>query len=614
VRPARAEGLLRRAFKLLPRERRDERAAVLRLIAENRLNGGRADQAARLYRLVDRLRASERSGAGEPRVFLRLGRLAEARTLLEAELPRASDEAAHGRAPEAHREVSLLLSLICALQGDPGAALGYARQGLEDARRLGSALAEAVAHIRMGHALQLGASPEPLAANSHYLQAMALADTFGVQRTKVEAYMGLVLLHGFAGEIGAAQAAGREGLAIAEHSGDTWSAALLCAALGAVGAAAGAADAEQWLGEALRRYQAGRDTYGEALVQLWVSILHQRAGQLEQAAQAGRHTLALAARHGYDGLLIGPTLFGPRDRMMLVPLLLAGRDDKRIGAAARAWLAHGFPAIAADDATHVYHPGTTLRIQVLGQLRVWRGGAEIEPRAWQRKKAQQLLALLLTNRRRWLLRDQICDMLWPEDAQADAESQFKVTLNALNAALEPARPPRTPPFYIRRQGSAYRFYPPAGVLLDVEDFEARIDSALALIASGQGDELVQAQQALGAAVGLYQDDYLSDYLYEDWALEERERLRARYLEAATTLAELLEGRGQLPDAIRLCELILARDACWEPAYVILMRAYTAQGNRRQALATYERCARNLREHLGLEPMPETTRLYEEVKA
>ena len=70
----------------------------------------------------------------------------------------------------------------------------------------------------------------------------------------------------------------------------------------------------------------------------------------------------------------------------------------------------------------------------------------------------------------------------------------------------------------------------------------------------------------------------------------------------------------MPDAIRLCELILARDACWEPAYVILMRAYAAQGNRRQVLATYERCARNLRDQLGLEPMPETTRLYEQIKA
>jgi DNA-binding SARP family transcriptional activator len=637
VRPLRAEELLRRAFKLLPRELRAERAELLRLIAENRLNSGRADQAARLYRVVDRLTSEaandqRRKGAiyrartnderpvarpssamGEPRVLLRLGRLSEARALLEDELPHVHEGVARGRAPEAHREVSLLLSLVCALQGDAAAALAHAQQGLEDVRRLGSALSEAVAHIRLGHALQLVAPPDPLAAHTHYLQAMALADTFGVQRTKVEAYMGLALLHGFAGDLAAAQAAGGEGLAIVERSGDAWSAALLWAALGAVGAAAGADDAGTWLSEALRRYQAGKDTYGQALVQLSTAIWHQRAGRPEQAAQSAEVALALAERHGYDGLMTRPTLFGPRDRMMLVPPLLATRDHPQLGAAARAWLAQGFPAIAADEATQSYHPGVTLRLQALGHLRAWRGSAEIEPRAWQRKKAQQLLALLLTNRRRWLLRDQICEMLWPGDTQADAESQFKVTLNALNAALEPARPPRTPPFYIRRQGSAYRFVPPDGAWLDVEAFEERLDTALALLPDSADGDAQPAQDALGAAVSLYQDDYLSDYLYEDWALEERERLRARYLESATTLAELLEQRAQLPDAIRLCELILARDACWEPAYVILMRAYAAQGNRRQVLATYERCVRNLRDQLGLEPMPETTRLYEQVK-
>jgi DNA-binding SARP family transcriptional activator len=123
----------------------------------------------------------------------------------------------------------------------------------------------------------------------------------------------------------------------------------------------------------------------------------------------------------------------------------------------------------------------------------------------------------------------------------------------------------------------------------------------------------QAREDLAAAVGLYRDDYLSDYLYEDWAREERERLLGRYLEAATTLAELLAGQNQLPETIRLCEMIVARDPCWEQAYGILMRAYASRGNRRQALAAYDRCVRNLRTHLDVAPLPETMRIYEEIK-
>jgi LuxR family transcriptional regulator, maltose regulon positive regulatory protein len=621
VQPALAGALLRQAFRLLPRDQPEERVQLLGLIAENQLNRGRADQAARLYRLAERLREGTEPGAGErqPRVLLRMGRLDEARTLLEAELPHESATIAAGRPAAAHREVTVLLALICAQQGEGEAALRYARHGLEIARQLGSALFEAVAHIRAGHALQLLATPDDSAANAEYLHAMALADSLGVERIKAEAYLGLSLLHGFGGDLAAAQAAARAGLVIAERCGDSWTAALLWTALGAVSVACGAKDGETGLHEGLKLYLRCKDTYGQAVSQLWLAICYQRAGRIEPAAECATAALALAQHHNYVGLLTTPTLFGPRDRMMLVPLLLAGRSDERWSAVAQDLLARGFPAIAADEVTQAYHPGVTLRIQAFGKLRVWRGGEVISAGRWQRKKAAQLFGLLLTNRERWLLREQICQWLWPEEDQATADNQFKVTLNTLNAALEPARPPRTPPFYIRRQGSAYRFCPPDGIWLDVAEFEAHVARAEAHRANSLGAGAARAtaqalaREELAAAVGLYRDDYLIDELYEDWAREERARLLGRYLEAATSLAELLAGQNQLPETIRLCEMIVARDPCWEQAYGILMRAYARRGNRRQALATYERCVGNLRTHLEVAPLPETTRIYEEIR-
>jgi len=184
---------------------------------------------------------------------------------------------------------------------------------------------------------------------------------------------------------------------------------------------------------------------------------------------------------------------------------------------------------------------------------------------------------------------------------SDAEAQFKVTLNGLNAALEPLRPPRTPPYYIRRRGGAYRFCPPGGVRLDVEEFEARLAAARAC---GQ----IAGQEDLAAAVELHQGEYLSDWVYVDWARDERERLEARYMEAATLLAESLVAQNEVVEAIRLCELVLARDPAWEDAYCVLMRAYMLQGHRSLAVATYERCVRNLREYLDAEPLPSTKRV------
>jgi DNA-binding SARP family transcriptional activator len=612
VQPAQAIVLLRRAYKLLPTDQRAARAALLRLIAENWLNSGRASQAARLYRAADRLDQPGARSDAQPRVLLRLGRLAEARALLTQQLPSA--QTGQRRPPEAHREATLLLSLICALQGDVDVARQYAEAGLDAARQQGSALSEAVAHMRLGHALQIGAMPDYLAASGHYLQAIALADAFGVQRTKAEAYMGLALLHGFSGDPTAAQQAAREGLAMVEPSGDRWMDALLRLVFGAVGVVNGLTEAEPWLQMALDRYQMSKDSYGQAVAHFWLAVRNHRAAYMDAAARHALQALTLAQRHGYDGLLTRPTLLGPRDRMTLVPVLLAGHDAHHLSAFAQTLLAQGFPGIAGDVMTETYHPGVTLRVQLFDRLRVWRGTDEIAPRAWHRKKAQQLLALLLTNRHQWLLRDQICESLWPDDSQADAETQFKVTLNALNGALEPARAPRISPFFIRRQGSAYRFCPPDGIWVDVAEFEALLESARTHLTAGTEADVAQAQQALTRAVRLYQGDYLSEYLYEDWAREERARLATRYLAAATTLAELHIKQNRAAETIRLCELILARDSCWEEAYQLLMRAYADQGNRSQVVASYDRCVRHLRAQLDMDPLPRTTEIFEAVKA
>jgi DNA-binding SARP family transcriptional activator len=79
----------------------------------------------------------------------------------------------------------------------------------------------------------------------------------------------------------------------------------------------------------------------------------------------------------------------------------------------------------------------------------------------------------------------------------------------------------------------------------------------------------------------------------------------------TTLADLLLTRTPL-ESIRLAQRVLAVDPVWEDAYRVLMRAFVAQQNRPLALRTYERCMAVLDEEFGVEPLPETTTLYEQI--
>ncbi len=619
VQPTPATDLLKRALKLLPRTRATERAELLRLQSENWANRGRADVALILERAAYMQTAGDsRQEAGTllppgsaaqvpPRLLLRAGRLDEARQQLEAQVRDGVRAGDRGLQSSAHREPLLLLSLIYSMLGGGARALAMARRSLMEAQQSGSRLTEAIAELRLGHAYQMVFPSDIGPAQARYAAAMQLIDQVGVARTRAEGMMGLTLLHGHAGDLTRAEITAQEGLLIAATAGDEWIAACLMLALGGAAAALGDDRAVIWLDQAYVRFVRGGDVYGQAIVHLWRALSALRVADVAHADPEIAALLDLVADQGYVGVLIAPSLFGPRDMATIVPLLLRARGLSRHVELSRQLLRQGFPTIAADDTVEDYHPGYTLRVQMLGTFRVWRGTHEIQAREWQREKARQLFQLLLTHRGHWIQREQICAWLWP-DADLDAsERQFKVTLNALNAALEPHRPPRVQPFFIRRQGLAYSFAPSYGVWIDVDEFELRVAGANAR------DEPDFARRNAQIAVQLYRGDYLSESLYDLWTIEERERLIARYLATAVSYAQRLCDDGDQAQAVQICEQVLRHDRGYEEAYQTLMRAHARAGSRSQALRCYTRCVQTLRSEMGIDPLPETVALYEQIK-
>lgn len=267
-----------------------------------------------------------------------------------------------------------------------------------------------------------------------------------------------------------------------------------------------------------------------------------------------------------------------------------------------------------------------LCIRTLGGFRVWRGGEELEDTAWTREKAIHLMQFFITLRRQYLHKEQIIDRLWPELDAEKGDRDFKVALNAINKALEPDRPPRSEPRFVQRHGLAYGLNL-EDVWLDTEVFESLITAANGLLADATGDANGTDEGALGhldnesrraitdcyrAAVRLYTGDYLPERRYEDWTSAERERLQVLALGAMTALAELLIDSVPL-ESIRLTQRVLTIDPVWEDAYRVQMRAYAAQGNRPLALRTYTQCVTMLQQEFDVEPLPETTELFEAIK-
>ena len=593
IQPAKAEAYLEEA--LAATRDPERRTELLVMLAENQLNQGDAAAAERLLQEA-RERLPE-IAENQARICLRTGRLDEARTILRSAL---SQDEPSPSATKAHREASLVLSFIEVLTGHAEVARELAVLGLARARSQGASWTEAVAHIRLGHAALLEGELAP--AEQHYREALALARTVGVSRLRAEALMGLAFLAGRRSDLPSAGTLASEGLEIAQETGDTWLCAMLSLVQGAIYAAHADPRAERWLMQAQATFERCADTFGQTLVALWSARLAMALGEGKAVLNRIRRLLELLRRHDYGFLLSRPTFMGFASREQLQAFIGSALDRGVAPALLMPWLEE---LSMADPAPSLRED--SLRIRTLGPFRVWRGQEEIGARAWGREKARQLFHLFLASRGQLLAKPRIIDMLWPDLDPGAADGTFRVALNALNKVLEPERKGGTPRF-IQREGASYGLIPGPDVWIDAAEFERLLEAAQAMEALGE-DPTELYREALELSEG----DFLADYpQYDAWCERERERLADRYKEAALKLARLRFLAGDDLGAATWAQRLIERDVCAEEAYRIAMAAQYRQGDRPMALRTYDRCVIALDEELGVDPMPETQRLYERI--
>ncbi|PWI30487.1 transcriptional regulator [Flavobacteriaceae bacterium LYZ1037] len=246
----------------------------------------------------------------------------------------------------------------------------------------------------------------------------------------------------------------------------------------------------------------------------------------------------------------------------------------------------------------------SIRIQTLGQFHLWRNNEKVDSKQWGRDKTIQLLQYLISNRQRHALhKEKIMDHLWEEGNDRD----FKVAMHGVNKVLEPERLSRTEPSFVIRQGVSYQL-DLNKVWIDAEALEQYIiigNEAL-------GEDQAISKQAYKSAITLYQGVYLPNRIFEDWSSEEREKIQVLILGAYVILAEILLQENPL-ESIRLAQCAIAIDNTWEDAYRLQMQAYIIKGNRPQAIKAYQKCADVLDQEYGIDPLPATKNLLQEIE-
>ena len=223
----------------------------------------------------------------------------------------------------------------------------------------------------------------------------------------------------------------------------------------------------------------------------------------------------------------------------------------------------------------------SLRIQLLGQLRITRDGHAVDLPGY---RPVALLAYLLLGRKAYR-REHLIDLLF--DGPDDPRAALRWTLSKLRKAL----------------GSEF-------ILTDKEEvsFNFQSDYWLDVFAFEAGE------------TELYQGDLLEGlYLreaprFEDWLLFERERLRGKYQTSLEGQLEAHKQQGDQAAVIITAQQLLKLDNLREDWQYALINAYAQLGKRATALEQYEKLRQVLRKEWGVEPAPETQALADAIQS
>ncbi|WP_343053987.1 AfsR/SARP family transcriptional regulator [Actinomycetospora corticicola] len=191
-----------------------------------------------------------------------------------------------------------------------------------------------------------------------------------------------------------------------------------------------------------------------------------------------------------------------------------------------------------------------------------------------------VLARLAVARGRTVPLATVIDDLWPDgDLPSRPAGSVRTFVAALRAALEPDRPPRTPPTSIVTRGPGYALELP----VDAERFEdlARSDPA--------------------AALALWRGPAYADLTGAPWAEGERARLTALRLDTVERLAQVRLDEGRPAEAVADLDAHTTEHPWREEGWRLLALALYRTRREGDALAVLRRARTRLADELGLDP-------------
>lgn len=242
--------------------------------------------------------------------------------------------------------------------------------------------------------------------------------------------------------------------------------------------------------------------------------------------------------------------------------------------------------------------GPELRITALGRTWVDSPESALGGR-WLQQKPGLLLKYLVVERNRVVHAEEIAEALWPA-AGRQGLGTVRHFMHALRQKLEPGRARGAASSFVVTVQDGYAI-DLRRVQIDADSFEEAADRGLAAVRRGDREE---ALARLDEALDLYRGDLVADEPYAEWAMAERDRLRARAAAALRAAVAIHLEQADLDRAAGGLERLAALEPYDVDTHRTLLAVWLAQGRRTEAARRYAafkaRMAREFGEGPGFE--------------
>ena len=243
------------------------------------------------------------------------------------------------------------------------------------------------------------------------------------------------------------------------------------------------------------------------------------------------------------------------------------------------------------------------RIYVIGRVEIETPTGLVGEQKFPGRQGRTLFAYLVCNRQRPVTREELANVLWPDELPPAWETALNALVSKLRSLFKKidgnARLALTSAFgtyTLRLEGEFW---------VDGEAAIEAIDDAEAFMRKG---DVKGAFAPSNIAAIISRQPFLPG---EDgpWLSSERARLQANLVRALDCLAEVWMANNEPKLALATARECIALEPFRETGYQRLMRFETALGNRAEALRVYESCRILLADELGADPSAETEALY-----